>query len=133
MLRAFFSLLSSPDGLRKGASLTQSSDADPSVTKESAIAEFKTVHAAVLLDDSLGVNLLHRITPSAMAELTHEARAALTCLARDARDGFAALMLQPVPFNRKFDGKGGQMKPLPCPTWRPLHLCNCCGLWTVTP
>jgi hypothetical protein len=81
MLRSFYTLLSHPDSLRKGACLTPSAGADAS-GKEAAFADFATFHAGILLDDTLSVNILSRLTSSSIAELTHEARAALACLAR---------------------------------------------------
>jgi len=58
----------------------------------------------VLLDDSLSINLLARVTSSALKEIQHEARAAVLCLEQeDGSGGFTALMLRRVSAACKYD------------------------------
>ena len=101
MLRAVFVYLAKKDALEAGSYLTPAPDA--SAAPAEALAEFVGNGQPVLLDDSLAVNLLARVSPSALAEVQHEARAALLCLEQDSNNGFAPLMLQRVSVACKFD------------------------------
>ncbi|EKX49904.1 hypothetical protein GUITHDRAFT_104301 [Guillardia theta CCMP2712] len=101
MLRAAFVFLSKRENLESGVHLTPTEEAKISV--EEAMEEFRGRYPAVLLDQSLAVNVLSRLSHSAVSELTHEARAALLCLEHDLRDGFSPLMLTRVSLLCKYD------------------------------
>ena len=101
MLRAAFVFLSKAENLTGGVHLTPAADAKISPTE--ALTEFVGGGQPVLLDDSLALNLMGRVSASALKEVQHEARAALLCLEQDANNGFAPLMLQRVSQACKFD------------------------------
>eukprot|EP00960_Hanusia_phi_P029837 748200-Hanusia_phi.AAC.3 len=101
MLRAAFVFLSKRENLEGGIHLTPSEEAK--VTVEEAMEEFRGRYPAVLLDQSLAVNVLSRLSHSSLSELTHEARAAVLCLEQDLRDGFTPLMLSRVSLLCKYD------------------------------
>ena len=59
--------------------------------------------AAILLDDSLGINAAARLSRSALAELAREAGAALAAIDDEARGGFAPLMLHRAALAGRYD------------------------------
>jgi len=105
MLRATYIFLSKKETLEAGLHLAPNAEffLAAIATPAEALAEFVGGGQAVLLDDSLAVNLLARVSASALSEIQHEARAALLCLEQDANNGFTPLMLQKVSVACKYD------------------------------